>query len=232
MSKVRLGFLAGASRRSSSSSTSPVRRQPATPQPGPGTPRYAPIPSNWKETEVERLSGDGRITLDPTNADQKTALRGRIVWNSGWRQRLDVDYLAQHGFGTADLLKPSTRAAARDGWRRSASSISRASCRRRSRPVRSLHHVPNPDDPAAGSTRGRLRHLRPVIGRHRLRISDNPKFDAAAKAEWMKHVGPDGLNHALLRVANYYNDQKLVRPYIVGMAARFATSASTRSPAG
>ncbi|MCU1244233.1 MAG: hypothetical protein JWN02_143, partial [Acidobacteria bacterium] len=34
----------------------------------------------------------------------------------------------------------------------------------------------------------------------------------------MKHVGPDGVNHDFYENASYYNDKKLVRPYIVGMA--------------
>jgi hypothetical protein len=55
-----------------------------------------------------------------------------------------------------------------------------------------------------------------VIG---LRLSDNPKFDAAAKAEWMKHVGRGRREPRLLRESPITTtDPKLVRPYLVGMA--------------
>jgi len=79
--------------------------------------------------------------------------------------------------------------------------------------------VPNPNDEAGKidqvvdyATYGRSSG---VIG---LRLSDNPKFDAAAKADWMAHVGPDGVNHDFYESPDYFNNPKLVRPYIVGMA--------------
>ena len=50
------------------------------------------------------------------------------------------------------------------------------------------------------------------------------------KAEWMKHVGADGVNHDYYENAEYYNKPKLVRPYAVGMACAFC-HVSSRSGA-
>lgn len=220
MSKVRLGFLGGAIAALLVVVSIACTQQPATPQSGPG-PRYAPIPSNWHETAVDVFPGMDGITLDPSNADQKVALRGRIVWNL-WvgDSGLMWDYLSQHGFGTADLLKTvdSRRHATRF---QEIGIINQPGFLQATKPDQYglFIDVPNPDDPAGRidqqvdyATYGRSSG---VIG---LRISDNPKFDAAAKAEWMKHVAPDGLNHDFYESPNYYNDPKLVRPYIVGMA--------------
>src|SRR5258705_3669697 len=81
---------------------------------------------------------------------------------------------------------------------------------------------PDPADPAGTidrqidlATYGRSSG---VVG---LRISDNPQFDADAKAEWMKHIGPDGVNHDFYETPAYYGNPKLVRPYVVGMACAF-----------
>src|ERR1700694_2042599 len=105
MSKVRLGFLVGAVA-ALLVVINIACTQHLPPQPGPGAPRYAPIPSNWKETEVDVFPGMDGITLDPSKSDEREALRGRIVWNL-WvgDSGLMWDFLAQHGFGTADLLK-------------------------------------------------------------------------------------------------------------------------------
>jgi hypothetical protein len=221
MSWVRLGFLAGAASALLAIINTSCTQQAARPQPGPGVSRYAPTPAKWKETEVDVFPGMNGITLDPSKPDEKEALRGRIVWNL-WvgDSGLMWDWLAQHGFGTADLLKTidSRRQATRfqeigiinqPGFMQAA----------KADPYGLFIDVPNPNDPAGRIdeqvdyvTYGRSSG---VIG---LRISDNPNFDGAAKTEWMKHIGPDGVNHDFYEDPNYYNSSKLVRPYIVGMA--------------
>src|SRR6266571_4913522 len=58
-----------------------------------------------QETAVDVFPGMDGVTLQPTG-DKDDPLRGRIVWNlwigDSWKM---WDYLAQHGFGTADLIK-------------------------------------------------------------------------------------------------------------------------------
>src|SRR5262245_48888125 len=170
-----------------------------------------------KETMVDVFPGMDGPNLNLTQDD----LRGRIVWNL-WvgDSGLMWDFLAQHGFGTADLLKTidSRRHATRF---QEIGIINQPGFMGSTKPDQYglFIDVPNPSDPAGKIdeqvdyiTYGRSSG---VIG---LRISDNPKFDAAAKAEWMKHVGPDGVNHDFYETAAYYNNPNLVRPYIVGMA--------------
>ena len=183
-------------------------------------PRYAPAPAAWTETEADVFPGMDGITLDPSKPDEKEALRGRIVWNL-WigDSGLMWDYLARHGFGTADLIKTidSRRHAERF---QQIGIINQPGFLQASGPDRYglFIDVPNPNDPAGSidrqidyATYGRSSG---VIG---LRITDNPSFDAAAKAEWMKHVAGDGVNHDFYENADYYNNPNLVRPYLVGM---------------
>ena len=100
MSRVRLGFLVVLA-----VAALTVVVACSTVAPPPET-RYKPHPAYWKETEVDVFPGMDGITLDPSKADEKEALRGRIVWNL-WvgDSGLMWDYLSQHGFGTADLIK-------------------------------------------------------------------------------------------------------------------------------
>jgi len=178
-------------------------------------------PASWKETAVDVFPGMDGITLDPSKPDQKEALRGRIVWNL-WvgDSGLMWDWLAQHGFGTADLLK-TVDSRRRPRRFQEIGIINQPGFIQATKPDQYglFLDVPNPSDPAGKIdqqvdyvTYGRSSG---VIG---LRISDNPKFDAAAKAAWMKHVGPDGVNHDFYENPDYFNDQRLVRPYVVGMA--------------
>src|SRR6266545_4140271 len=191
MSRVRLGFLVGVLSALSIVIALSCKQEPAAPQAGAGAARYKAPPANWKETVVDVFPGMDGITLDPSKPDEKEALRGRIVWNL-WvgDSGLMWDWLAQHGFGTADLIKT-------------------IDSRRRPKRFQEIGII---DQPVDYVTYGRSSG---VVG---LRISDNPKFDAAAKAEWMKHVGPDGVNHDFYESADYYYNPNLVRPYVVGMA--------------
>lgn len=219
MSRARLGFFVGTAITLAVVIALSCAHQPVAGESGA---RYAPTPTNWKETEVDVFPGMDGITLDPSKPDEKEALRGRIVWNL-WvgDSGLMWDYLSQHGFGTADLLKTidSRRHATRfqeigiinqPGFVQSA----------RPDPYGLFIDVPNSNDPAGRideqvdyATYGRSSG---VIG---LRISDNPKFNGAAKDAWMEQVRKGGgYNKAFYEDPSYYNNPNLVRPYIVGMA--------------
>jgi hypothetical protein len=209
MSRIRFGFLAGVS-----SALLIVLGLSCTHA------RYMPTP-DWKETAVDVFPGMDGFTLDPSKPDEKEALRGRIVWNL-WvgDSGLLWDYLAQHGFGTADFLK-TVDSRRHDTRFQEIGIINQPGYLQATKPdaYGLFIDVPNPNDPAGHqdeqvdyATYGRSSG---VIG---LRLSDNPKFDAAAKAEWMKHVRSDGVNHDFYENPKYYNDPNLVRPYIVGMA--------------
>ena len=197
------------------------KKETVTPQAGDGAPRYKAQPANWKETEVDVFPGMNGITLDPNVPDQKEALRGRIVWNLWVGDSGEMwDWLAQNGFGTADLLK-TIDSRLRPTRFRQIGIINQPGYMQAAKPDQYglFIDVPNPNDPAGKidqnidyATYGRSSG---VVG---LRLADNPRFDAAAKAEWMKHVGPDGVNHDFYENPDYYNNKKLVRPYVVGMA--------------
>jgi len=222
MSRVRLGFAAGVL--STLLILIAVSCVPTTaPQvgPAPNMPRYAPQPPYWKETAVDVFPGMDGFTLDPSKPDEKEALRGRIVWNL-WvgDSGLMWDWLAQNGFGTADLLK-TVDSRRRPTRFQEIGILNQPGFMQAAKPDRYglFLDVPNPNDPDGRfddnvdyNTYGRSSG---VIG---LRISDNPNFDRAARDAWMSHVQADGVNHDFYETPSYYNDKKLVRPYIVGMA--------------
>ena len=133
------------------------------------------------------------------------------------------DFLAQHGFGTADLIKTidSRRRAHRFA---EIGIINQPGFQAATKPDQYGLFIdePKPSDPDGQIdqkideyTYGRSSG---VVG---LRIAANKRFDAAAKAEWMTHVAADGINHDYYEKPDYFNDPKLVRPYIVGMACAF-----------
>src|SRR5437667_9671031 len=87
MSRVRVGFLVGVVAAllvvialSCKQETGGDNTTTTTTSSG-GAARYAPIPKNWKETEVDVFPGMDGFTLDPSKPDEKEALRGRIAWN-------------------------------------------------------------------------------------------------------------------------------------------------------
>jgi hypothetical protein len=192
-----------------------------SPQPKPAAGKTYVHNAKWVETTVDVFPGmDGpNLNLD---ADD---IRGRVVWNL-WvgDSGLMWDYLAQHGFGTADLLK------AIDSRRRAhrfseIGIINQPGFQAGTKPTNGLYlDEPKPGDPDGqidskidAGTYGRSSG---VVG---LRISDNPAFtnSPAAQADWKSHIGPDGVNHDFYENPDYFNKQDLVRPYVVGMACAF-----------
>lgn len=220
MSRIRFGFLAGVLS-ALFVIFAVVSCRPTAPVCIPGETHYKPIPPEWKETEVDVFPGMNGITLDPSKPEEKDALRGRIVWNLWVGDSGEMwDWLAQNGFGTADLIK-TIDSRRRPTRFQEIGIINQPGFMQATKPdpYGLFIDVPNPNDPAGKiddivdyATYGRSSG---VIG---LRLSDNKRFDAAAKAEWMKHVGPDGVNHDFYENPSYYNNPKLVRPYVVGMA--------------
>lgn len=190
---------------------------------GPSTtpPQYMATPPYWHETEVDVFPGMDGFTLDQSTPERAQELRGRIVWNL-WvgDSGLMWDWLAQHGFGTADLLK-TVDSRRRPTRFREIGIINQPGYVQATKPDRFglFLDVPNPNDPDGHfddnvdyNTYGRSSG---VIG---LRISDNPNFDAKARADWMSHIQADGVNHDFYENPVYYNNPNLVRPYVVGMA--------------
>src|SRR5947209_14758329 len=100
MRRARVGFLFVAVTLAAVLACKDHEKTPVQPA-APTAKTYASNPA-WVETKVDVFPGmDGpNLNLD---ADD---IRGRIVWNL-WvgDSGLMWDYLAQHGFGTADLLK-------------------------------------------------------------------------------------------------------------------------------
>ena len=184
---------------------------------------FAPIPPNWKETEVDVFPGMDGVTLPPNvSLDPTAPLRGRIVWNL-WvgDSGLMWDWLARNGFGTADLIK--TIDSRRHNTRfRDIGIINQPGFMQATKPDQYglFIDVPNPNDPAGKiddvvdyATYGRSTG---VVG---LRVSDNPAFTGAAKQAWMDEIAKTGgYARRFYDDPAYYTNPNLVRPYIVGMA--------------
>lgn len=191
---------------------------------GPTPYTKAAIPKDWIETEVDVFAGMDGVSLPPnTNHDPNNPLRGRIVWNlwigDSWKM---WDYLAQNGFGTADLIK--TIDSRRHGTRfAEIGIINQPGFMESKQPDQYGLYIDaaNPSDPAGANfdkqvdthTYGRSTG---VVG---LRMYDNPEFTGAAKQAWMDEIGKTGgYAKRFYEDPSYYNNPKLVRPYVVGMA--------------
>ncbi len=219
MSRLRLGFLVVVVSALLAVSLTQCREKEKPSKPTAETPRYKAQPANWKETAVDVFPGMNGVTLDPNIPDQKEALRGRIVWNL-WvgDSGLMWDWLAQNGFGTADLIK--TVDSRRHGTRfREIGIINQPGFVQATAPDQYGLFI---DVPAPGNnfdaqvdyaTYGRSTG---VVG---LRISDNPAFTGAAKQAWMAEIAKTGgYAKRFYEDPNYFNKKDLVRPYIVGMS--------------
>ncbi|MBV8547338.1 MAG: hypothetical protein JO088_21550 [Acidobacteria bacterium] len=207
------------------------------PEPAPAkeTARYLHDPK-WKDAADTLCpgaldapcAGDIFPGMDGPNLQlTKADISGRLVWNvwvgdtgSMW------DYMAQHAFGTADLIKTidSRRRAHRLA---EIGIINQPGFRAAAKPDKYGLFIdePKPGDPD-GQIDTKLDYYTygrssGVVG---LRISDNPAFvnSKAAQDAWMAHIDKkDGINHAYYEDQRYYTDPALIRPYVVGMACAF-----------
>lgn len=161
-------------------------------------------PTDFPQTTTRLFDEmDGGITLT------EDEIKGRntwILWTAG--DQVFWDRMAQRGLGTADLLK-TIDSRLRASRFRDMGLVNQPGFQQASKPdeygVWLDEGPPEPDIDAAvyGRASG-------VIG---LRVYPNPKFDQQARERWdagRYYSDP-----------NYYNDPKLVRPYVVGMACGF-----------
>ncbi len=161
-------------------------------------------PADFPQTDSPALDAmDGGISLSD---DERKGRNTWILWTAG--DQTFWDRMARQGLGTADLLKTI------DSRRRPTrfndmGVVNQPGFTQASAPDQYglwLDAGPQEDgvDPAVyGRPSG-------IVG---LRVYPNPQFDASAQKAWdPKRYFSD---------PNYYNDPKLVRPYVVGMSCGF-----------
>jgi hypothetical protein len=191
-----------------------------TAMPAPSTPKVYAHDARLREITIDLMRGmDGPdLRLTPQE------LSGRMVWNLWSGDNAGFwNYLAQHGFGTSDLLKTidSRRRAERFA---KIGIINQPGFQSAAAPDRYGLFIDTPrpgDADGAIDTKVDLYTYGRSSGVIGLRLFDNPDFTAAAQAAWMQHIAADGVNHDYYENPRYYNDRNLVRPYRVGMACAF-----------
>jgi hypothetical protein len=177
---------------------------------------HQPVKPSWPYTDFKEVTFDPFPGMDFQGRDGKLKdddLKGRVVWNlwSGDNAAF-WDWLASHGFGTADLLKVVT--SPRGERFQKYGIFNQPGFTRPEKPDRYGLYIDVPreakydiDQKIDAGTYGRSSG---IMG---LRLFPNPKFDAAAQAKW-NVVRYD-------KDPAYYTDPKLVRPYLVGMSCSF-----------
>ncbi|HEX3529093.1 MAG TPA: hypothetical protein VH988_18705 [Thermoanaerobaculia bacterium] len=176
----------------------------------------APVAPSWKYSNFKELSFDPFPGMDFQGRDVKLSeedIKGRVIWNlwSGDNAAF-WDWLSTHGFGTSDLLKVVD--SPRDQRFQTYGLFNQPGFMRPAQPDQYGLYIDGPreakydlDSKIDTYTYGRSSG---IMG---LRVFPNPKFDSAAKAKW------DPVRYE--KDPKYYTDQKLVRPYVVGMACSF-----------
>ncbi len=160
--------------------------------------------ADFPQTASHAFDGmDGGIAL---SEDQTEGRNTWLLWTAG--DQTFWDRMAQQGYGLSDLLK-TIDSRQHNSRFRDMGLVNQPGFEQASQPNEYgvwLDKGPQEDgvDPAVyGRPSG-------IVG---LRVYPNPKFDAAARQRWdanRYYTDP-----------NYYNDPKLVRPYVVGMACGF-----------
>jgi hypothetical protein len=160
--------------------------------------------ADFPQTSSRALDAmDGGLVLTDEEREGRNTW---ILWTAG--DQVFWDRMAQHGLGTADLLK--TIDSRKRGSRfKEMGLVNQPGLAPANQPDQYglwLDSGPQEDgvDPAVyGRPSG-------IVG---LRVYPNPKFDDAARKAWdPKRYFSD---------PNYYDDPKLVRPYVVGMSCGF-----------
>jgi hypothetical protein len=175
-------------------------------QPGPAKP-------SWPVTSFQEVTFDPFPGMDFQGRDGQLTqqeLAGRIVWNLWTGDNAGFwNWLVQHGFGTADLLK--VVASPRNQRFQTYGVFNQPGYQRPKAPDRYGLSIDVPrepkDDIDARIDQATYGRSSGILG---LRLFPNPKFDPSkwnAQAWWND--------------PNYFNDPKLERPYLVGMACSF-----------
>jgi len=174
------------------------------------------VAPSWKYADFKEVGFDPFPGMDFQGRDAKLSdddVKGRVIWNLWTGDNASFwDWLSTHGFGTADLLKVVT--SPRDKRFEKYGLFNQPGFMRPAQPDPYGLYVDVPREPRYDlDSRIDTRTYGRSSGIMGLRLFPNPKFDAAAKAKW----DPD----RYYREPGYYNDQRLVRPYVVGMACSF-----------
>ncbi|MDR3747411.1 MAG: hypothetical protein P4M04_04530 [Acidobacteriota bacterium] len=146
---------------------------------------------------------DSRLSLSD---DEVKGRNTWLLWTAG--DQTLWDYLAQHGLGTADLLK-AIDSRQRPSRFKDMGLVNQPGMAQAAQPDEYglWLDIGAQEDGVDAAVYGR------PTGIMGLRLYPNPKFDAAARARWDAN--------RYYSDTNYYNDPKLVRPYVVGMACGF-----------
>jgi hypothetical protein len=174
------------------------------------------VAPSWKYADFKEVGFDPFPGMDFQGRDVKLSdddVKGRVIWNLWTGDNASFwDWLSTHGFGTADLLKVVT--SPRDRRFEKYGLFNQPGFMRPAQPDPYGLYVDVPREARYDlDSRIDTRTYGRSSGIMGLRLFPNPKFDAAAKAKW----DPD----RYFREPSYYNDQTLVRPYVVGMACSF-----------
>ncbi|HEY6322439.1 MAG TPA: hypothetical protein VJA16_12860 [Thermoanaerobaculia bacterium] len=174
------------------------------------------VAPSWKYADFKEVGFDPFPGMDFQGRDVKLSdddVKGRVIWNLWTGDNASFwDWLSTHGFGTADLLKVVT--SPRDRRFEKYGLFNQPGFMRPAQPDLDGLYVDVPREPRYDlDSRIDTRTYGRSSGIMGLRLFPNPKFDATAKAKW----DPD----RYYREPGYYNDQQLVRPYVVGMACSF-----------
>ena len=175
-----------------------------------------PVKPSWSYTDFKYVDFDPFPGMDFQGRDVQLSrddIYGRVTWNlwSGdnggfW------DYLANHAFGTSDLLKvvtsPRNRRFEKYGL------FNQPGYMRPSQPDAYGLMIDVPREAKYDfDSRIDLKTYGRSSGIMGLRLFPNPNFNDAAKAKWdPKRYYSD---------PTYFTDKNLVRPYVVGMACSF-----------
>ncbi len=177
---------------------------------------HSPVKPSWTYSDFKEVPVDpfpGMSTQGRPVQWTERELQGRILWNLWTGDNGGFwDWLSTHGFGTSDLLKVVT--SPRDQRFQTYGIFNQPGFQRPEKPDAHGLFIDVPrtaaydidsqlDTKTYGASSG-------VMG---LRVFPNPLFDAKAQAKWdVERYYND---------PTYYNDQKLVRPYVVGMTCAF-----------
>ena len=174
------------------------------------------VAPSWKYADFKEVGFDPFPGMDFQGRDVTLSdddVKGRVIWNLWTGDNASFwDWLSTHGYGTADLLKVVT--SPRDRRFEKYGLFNQPGFMRPAQPDPYGLYVDVPREARYDlDSRIDTRTYGRSSGIMGLRLFPNPRFDAAAKARW------DADRY--YREPGYYNDQRLVRPYVVGMACSF-----------